>query len=110
MTQKVLDFDRHVVRQVRELLVQRVHDWNRVPNAIKKVRIAKGDMLRTSRHLLANILQNDMPLHDAETALIHRHNGTMAAEVLTATAGFSVAHDALVVRSYDQLRIALQGG
>src|SRR5262245_45202739 len=110
VAQQVLNLDGHIVGQLWECCMQCLHQGDGMPDAIKKVRIAEGDVLGSSRHLLSDILQDHVTLHNAETSRIDWHNRAMAAEVLTATARLGVARDALLLWSHDETRIGERWG
>jgi hypothetical protein len=90
MLQQMLDLDGRVVGQVRELLVQRVHDAHGVRGTVEEVRIAEGDVLGAGADLLANVRERDLRLDHPKTSLIYRHHRAMAAQMLAAPAGFGV--------------------
>ena len=52
--QEMLDLDGRVVSELRKFTVQRVNERNGVADAIEEVGIAERNVLRASRHLLAN--------------------------------------------------------
>ena len=69
-------------------------DASGVTRAVPEIGVTECNVLSSIRHLPSNIFEDDLDLYDAEAPLINGHHGTMAAEMLTATAGFGVAHDA----------------
>src|SRR6266566_1847255 len=76
----MFDLDRDVVAQPRKLAVQRLHDSDRMPNAIEKIRIPKRDVPRPARHLLPHVFEHNFALHHAKIAFVHRHNRTVTAQ------------------------------
>ena len=71
--------------------MQRVHDAHSVRGTVEEIGIAEADVLGARGHLLANVGEHHFRLHHAETALIYRHHGAMAAQMLAASAGFGIA-------------------
>ena len=59
--------------------MHRLHEWNRVRRAVEKIGIAKRDVPRARRDLLTDILEDDLSIDHAKRAVIHRHDGAMAA-------------------------------
>ena len=84
----MLDLDGDVVGEAREFAVQRLDDRQSVGRAIEEIGIAKGDVLGAGVDLAADVFEHDVALHDAENAVVNRHDRTMAAEMLAAAAGF----------------------
>ncbi len=91
MLQQVLDLDGRVVGERGTLAMQGVRDAHSVRGPVEEIGIAEGDVLGARGHLLANVGEHHFRLHHAETALIYRHHGAMAAQMLAAAAGFGVA-------------------
>src|SRR5262249_14449513 len=91
--EKVLEFDGDGISELREFAMQSLRDHHRVANAIEKIRIAEGDMLRPRRHLLANVFEHDFAVHYAKDAVVDGHNRTMTAEMLASPACFCVTRD-----------------
>ena len=90
MFQQMLDFYGRVVGDLRKFGVQRFDDAHGVRGAVEEIGIAEGDVARAVRDLLADIVENDVALHDAELALIDGHDRTVAAQMFAAAAGFGV--------------------
>src|SRR5437762_11798772 len=95
MLEKVFDLDGDVVSNPRKLAVQRFNKLHRVADAIEKIRITKCDVLRPYRHLLTNVLEHNLAVHDAENAVVNRDDGAMPAKVLATAACFRVTSDAM---------------
>src|SRR5947209_18310177 len=74
--------------------MKRAHDLHGMRGAIEEIRVAERNMLRAGRHLAAYIFENDVTLHDAKCASIHRDHGTVTAQVLASTARLRVADNA----------------
>ena len=65
------------------LAVERFHDLHRVTDPVEEVGIAEGDVLCASRDLAADIFPHHLALDDAKRAVVHRHDGTVTAQVLS---------------------------
>src|ERR1700676_5709404 len=97
----MLDLDRDVIRDFRELAMKGLDQFQGMPNAVEKIRIAKRNVLRPSRHLPPNIFQHHVALHDAENAVVHRNNWAMPAQMLAPAARFRRSDNAITVaRNY----------
>ena len=108
MLQQVLHLNGHVVREPGMLAVERFHDLHRVTDPVEEVGIAEGDVLRAGRDLAADIFQHHLALDDAKRAVVHRHDGTVTAQVLAAPAGLGVAHDAGAVVGQGEMCVLFQ--
>ncbi len=104
----MLDLDRHVVADPRKFAVKRLHKLHRVPDPIEKVRIAKRNMLRPRRHLLANVRKHHLAAHNSKHAFVHRHDRTVPAKMFAPAAGLRRSHHAIAVARNHQMRIFLQ--
>ena len=104
--EEVLDLDRDVEGQVRELARNPSRDVERVARAVEKVRIAEGDVSGASLDLRADVGQDDVGGNDAKAAVVDGHNRTVAAEVLAAPAGLRVAGNAARAVAETDRRIA----
>src|ERR1041384_6544533 len=93
VVQQMFNLNGHIVGQLWKFRMQCLHQGDGMPDTVKKIRIAEGDVLSPGRDLLSDILQDHVTLHNAKTSLIDRHNRAMAAQVLTATARLGVARD-----------------
>ena len=51
-------------------------------------------LLRTGRHLLGDVGQDDVALHHAEVAAVHRRDRAVPTQMLAAARGFGGAHEA----------------
>src|SRR5216684_1555409 len=102
---QMLNLDGHIVSNAGKLGVKRLHQLHRVPYPIKKVRIAKRNVLRTRRHLLPNIRQHHLALHNAKHTVVDRHNRAMPAKMLAPPASFRRPHHAIPVTRHHQVRI-----
>jgi hypothetical protein len=89
----VLDFDGHVVGDVRPAAVQGFRDAHGVGGAVEEVGVAKGDVLGSGGNLAGDVFQHHVRLHDEEAPAVDRNDGAVAAEVLAAAAGLGVADD-----------------
>ena len=92
MREQVLDLDGHVVREVRPLGMNRVHDRHRVADAVEEIGIAERDVAGASGDLAAHVRQHHLNRHDAKPAVVHRHDRAVPAGVLAAATGLRVAH------------------
>src|SRR5438105_9605851 len=88
---QVLDLDGYIVGEMRILGVQPGDNGERVADAVEKVRITEGDVLRAGLHLAPNIFQYDLLLDDPEVPVIDRNNRAVPAQVPAAAACFRVA-------------------
>ena len=61
---------------------------------------------RARRHLRGDVGQHDVGLHDAELAVVDRHDGTMAAQMTASAAGLGVADDPARAVAELQRRVA----
>src|ERR1700690_3917700 len=86
--QQVLNFDGYVISELREFAVECFHEWKRVANAIKEIRIAERNVLRARDHLLADIREHDFAVYNAKHSIVNRHNRTMAAKVFATATRF----------------------
>src|SRR4029077_1232180 len=102
---QVLNFYCHVIGHLGEFAVELFDERNGVAYAIKKVRVAKRDMLRTCGYLAANVLKYNFSRHDPKNAVIYRHDGAVAAQMLASAAGFRRADNAVTVAGNNQMRI-----
>ena len=55
MLEQVLDLDGHVVGDGRKFSMKYLHEVHRMTNAIKKIRVAEGNVLRPCNHLAPNV-------------------------------------------------------
>ncbi len=107
---KMLDLDGHVVGDVRKFAVERFYKLHRVPDSVEKIRIAKRNVLRAGRYLLANIRKHDLAVHNAKNALVHRDNRTVPAKMLATTAGFRRSDHSITIARNNQVSIFLELG
>src|SRR5271167_678605 len=101
----MLDLNGHVVGKIRKLAVEIPNDGNRVPGAVKEVRISEGDVASTRVHLPSDVLQDYFFLDNPKPSLVHRHNRAVTAQVLAATARFRIARCAALSRLQVQVGI-----
>ena len=66
-------------------------DRHRVADTVEEVRVAERDVPGARRDLRANVGHDDVDRDDAESAVVDRHDRTVAAPVLAAAAGLGVA-------------------
>jgi len=90
MLQQMLDLDRHVVRDPRVRRVQPIDNAAGVRGAVEEIRIAEGDVPRARCHLVRDVGEDDSLLHDAELAVVDRHNRTVPAQMTAAAARLGV--------------------
>src|ERR1041385_3718281 len=91
--QQVFHFDGYVVSDLRVLYVQSRDDPHGVADAVEEIRITKGDVLGSHRHLAANVFKHYLRLDDAKDSVVNRDDGTVPAAMLAAPAGFRIACD-----------------
>src|ERR1700682_2795721 len=104
---QMLYFYGDVIGHVREFAVKFFDERNGVAYAIKKVRVAERDMLRTRGYLMANVLKYNFSRHDPENAVVYRHDGAMAAQMLASAAGFRRADNAITVARNNEMSVFL---
>src|SRR6266516_4475877 len=102
----MLDLYGDVVSDFRKSTMQFLNNRQRVRGTVQEIWITEDDMLRSGGNLLRDVRQYNLLLHDPKCALIYRHHGTMAAEMLASTAGFRVPRDAMLSASQMQFRVA----
>ena len=107
MTQQVFDLDGHVVGHVGMRGVESVDHAGRVRRTVEEIRIAEGDVAGAGGHLARNVGQHDVGLHDAELPCVHRHDGTVPAQMPAASARFGVADQGAPAVSVLQHRVAI---
>src|SRR5258705_9728397 len=78
--------------------------------AVEKIGVAKGDVFSAGGHLLANIGQHDLMLHDTEASVVDRHNGAMSAQVFATPAGLGVTDRHMLSVAGDEVSILVQPG
>src|SRR5215471_18563037 len=105
MLEQVLDFDGDVKSELREFAMQRFCEHYRVPNAIEKIRIAEGDVLRPRRHLLANVFEHDFAVHYAKDAVVDGYNRTVTAKVLASPARFRTSRNTVFAGGEDDMSV-----
>src|SRR5580693_3044376 len=105
MLQQMLDLDRCVVGELREFAMQLFNERYRVAYTIKKIGVAKGDVLRAGGDLLADIREDDFAIDDAKDPVVHRHDRAVPTEMLAASARFGVTGDAMFAVGQDQMRV-----
>src|SRR6202042_1608501 len=88
--QQVLDFDDDVVADFGKFAMERFGNGESMRRAIEKIRVAKSDVLGAGVDLATNIFENNFARDDTEDAVVDRHDGTVAAEMLATAAGFRV--------------------
>ena len=93
--QKMFDLDGGVVGDVRISTVQLFDNFYAMPGSVKKIRIAKSDMLSAGVDLIGDIFQHHVFLYNAELAIIDGGHGTMAADMFAAATGLCVADDSV---------------
>jgi hypothetical protein len=104
--QQVLDLDGYVVGEPGKFLVQGFDNGHGMPAAIEEIRIAEGNMLRSGRHLLANVREHNFTIHYPEHALVNRHDRAMAAQMLASAARFGITGKAMLAGRKDEVRVA----
>src|SRR5271165_2260208 len=106
---QMLDFYGDVVSDAGNLFVKSLYNFQRMTDTVKKIGVAKRDVLRPSSHLTANVLQHHIALHNAEDAFINRNDRAMPAQMFAATAGLRRAHQAKTVTGNQQVRVFFDG-
>src|SRR6202035_1202097 len=97
-----------VVSHLGEFAMKLFDKRNGVTDSIKKVRVAERNMLRAGCDLTADIFKHNFSRHDPENAVVYRHDGTMAAQMLAPAAGFRRAYNAITVTGNNKMRVLLQ--
>ena len=102
---EVLDFDDGVVGEAGKFAMQRCDEGKGVADAVEKIGIAERDVLRASGNLLADVREDDFAIHDTKHAVVNGDNGTVAAEMFAAAAGFGEANGAVFAGGQNQMRV-----
>src|SRR5947209_426676 len=82
--QQVLYLNSDVVGEVGPFAVERLDYADRVRGSVEKVGVAKGDVAGAGGHLLADVGEDDLGLHDAERSAVDRHHRAVAAAMFAA--------------------------
>src|SRR6185312_3034355 len=90
----MLNLDRHVISERRELTIHPLNDAHPMCGTVEEIRIAKSNVLGSSFYLLSYISDDDVSRNHAEGPVIDRHDWTVPAQMLAAAARFRVASDA----------------
>src|SRR5208282_5366882 len=106
---QVLDFYSHVVSYIGKLTVKFFAKLHRVTNAVKKIRIAEGNVLRAGGHLISNVLHHDVATDDSEDPFINRYDWAMAAKMFAATAGFRGTDEAESAARNNEMGVLVDG-
>src|SRR5260370_23926991 len=93
LPQQVLDLDRDVITELGEFSVHSFDDGKCVARPVEEIRVAEGKVFGTCIDLLADIFEDDFPLHDSEDSVVNEDNVSMAAKMFASTAGFGIAGD-----------------
>ena len=95
MLQQVLDLDRHVVGEPRELAREHASDDpTGVRRSVEEIGIAKRDVLRAACDLRAHVgCSTTSTRNRAEPALVHRDDRTVPAQMLAAPGRLGAADD-----------------
>src|SRR5437660_2015432 len=103
----MLDLGREVEGHVGKFGVHRADDAQRVAGSVQKIGVAECDVGRAGPDLPPDILQDDLRRHDEEAAFVHRHDGTMQAEMQASAAGLDVANYVLRAGAF-KMRVPLR--
>src|SRR5881397_2049016 len=107
MLEEVLDLGREVEGHAGKFGVHRADDAERLAGPVQKIGVAERDVGRAGQDLPPDILQDDVLRHDEEAAFVHRHDGTMQAEMQAPAAGLDVANHVLRAGAF-KMRVPLQ--
>src|SRR4029077_17256901 len=105
--EQVLDLDCHVVRHARKFPVKCFREFHRVTNAVKEIRIAKGDMLRPRGHLAADVLHHYVATDDSKHSLVNGHDRAMPAKMFAPAARLRRTNDPEASARNDEMRVFL---
>src|SRR5580704_18548740 len=105
----MFDLNGDVVGDRGKFFVKQFDNFQRMPDAVKKIRIAKRYMLRPGGDLAADILEHHFTLHDSKNPFIDRYNRAVAAEMLAAAAGFRRAHHTITSARDREMRVCFDG-
>jgi hypothetical protein len=108
MTQDVLDLDRGVVGQVRELFRNRLNETAGVSRPVEEIGIAKRDVLRTRRDLRPDVVHDHVDRNGAKRPAVDRHDRTVPAQVLAPARGVGRSNDATSSIGHLQRRVTRQ--
>ena len=89
-------------------MVQTTNQGKSVASSIKKVGIAKRNVLGTHSDLLGDVLQNDFLLYDAKLTVVDRDNWAVSAPVLASATCFCVTHGPMRSVRHVKVRILVQ--
>jgi hypothetical protein len=91
IAKQVLHLDGHVVGHIGVPAVHFPHDAHRVRHPVPEVGIPEGDVPGAGVHLLVDVGEHDIPLHDPEPPVVDRDRRAVAAAVPAAATGLGVA-------------------
>src|SRR5258705_6881837 len=92
MLQEMLDLDRDVVGEARELIAEMLNDPPGVRRAVEKIRIAEADVLRACLNLRADVVDDDVDRHCIKASLVDRHNRTVSAQMFAPARGVGASN------------------
>jgi len=95
VTEQMLDFYRYVVGEIRMSSVKSLHDARGMGDAVEKIWIAEGNVLRACFDLLTNVGENNIERDNVKLSSINRNDGAMTAEMFAAARRFGVPRGAV---------------
>ncbi len=104
----MFDFNGYIVGEFGKFAVQRFDQRDGMANSIEKIRIAKCNVLSARRDLLADVGENNFPIHDAKNAVIDGNNRAMTAQMLATAAGLGVTHGTVLPGRQNEMRVRAQ--
>ena len=105
----VLDLGRAVEGQLREALVHRAHDRQRVAPAVEEVGVAERDVAGAHADEALDVAQDRVGLHDADPPVVDGGDRAVPAAMRAAVAGLDVADQPLLAADR-QPGVALEPG
>src|SRR5271154_2988407 len=94
-----------VVGDLRKFAMKGFDNGNGMTDRIEKIGIAKSDMLRPRGYLLANTRQHDFRVNQSKRAVVDGNDGTVAAVMFAAAAGFGVADGTMFAAGKNEMRV-----
>ena len=104
----MLHFDRHIIGEIGKFTVQCFDNGDSMTRAVKKIRVAKGNVLCPNCNLVANIGQHHCAPDHAKLTAIDRHNRAVAASMFAAACRFGITNCARLTIAQIQKGIALE--
>src|SRR5947209_15033077 len=102
---QMLNFYGCVVSDVRKLAVKFFDNFQGVPDAVEKIRIAERNVLCAGINLASHVLHNNFATHHAKNTFVYRHDGAVPAKMLASSARFRGTYNAKPFPGNNQVRV-----